>query len=56
MHFCLGRQLALMEARVALERLLARFPALHFDRDPATLEIASWPLWHRHLVMPVVLD
>lgn len=56
MHFCLGRQLALMEARVALQRLLARFPALRLDRDAESLEIANWPLWHRHLSMPVVLD
>ena len=54
-HFCLGKQLALMEARVGLRRLFERFPEARFDRDPATIEIANWPGWHRHMTMPVVL-
>ena len=54
-HFCLGKQLALMETRVALRRLFERFPQARFGRDPDTLELANWPLWHRHVAMPVVL-
>ncbi len=54
-HFCLGKQLALMEARVALRRLFERFPQARFDRDPDSLAIANWPGWHRHVEMPVVL-
>ena len=38
-HFCLGAPLARLEARVALEGLLARFPELALDGDPAEL---SW--------------
>ncbi len=54
-HFCLGKQLALMETRVALRRLFERFPEARFARPPETLELANWPLWHRHIAMPVVL-
>ena len=38
-HFCLGAPLARLEARVALEGLLARFPELAFDGEPDEL---SW--------------
>lgn len=54
-HFCLGKQLALMETRVALRRLFERFPAARFARDPSRLDRARWPGWHRHVAMPVVL-
>ncbi|MEM9174661.1 MAG: cytochrome P450 [Myxococcota bacterium] len=54
-HFCLGKQLALMEARVALRRLFERFPAARFERDPGSIALANWPGWHRHVAMPVVL-
>ena len=54
-HFCLGRQLALMETRVALRNLFDRFPDLHLAVDPAELEIAKMPGWHRHLSLPVAL-
>ena len=55
MHFCLGRQLALMEARVALENLVARNPNLRLTVDPSELEIARVPGWHRHVSLPVAL-
>jgi cytochrome P450 len=32
-HFCVGAPLARMETRVAISRLLARFPELHADPD-----------------------
>ena len=38
-HFCLGAPLARLEARVALQGLLARFPRMELDGDPAAL---SW--------------
>ena len=34
-HFCIGAALARMEARVALEETLRRFPVLNVDRDGA---------------------
>jgi len=43
-HFCLGAQLARLEARVALERLLARLPGLRLA-DPA-----APPRWRPNLV------
>jgi len=53
MHYCLGRQLALMETRIALSNLFERFPALHLAVDPEALEIAPLPGWHRHVSLPV---
>ena len=37
-HFCLGASLARVEAKVALERLLARFPAIELVGDADALE------------------
>lgn len=54
-HFCLGRQLALMETRVALRRLFDRFPELRFTKDPTALEFARIPGWHRHLQLPMAI-
>lgn len=54
-HFCLGAQLARMEARVALQNLFTRFPDLRLAVDPGELEIVNVPGWHRHAAMPVVL-
>jgi cytochrome P450 family 142 subfamily A polypeptide 1 len=36
-HFCLGNQLARLELRVMVERLLARLPDLHLAADRADL-------------------
>ncbi len=55
MHFCLGRQLALMETRVALENLFDRNPDLRLAVKPGELELARLPGWHRHVSLPVAL-
>jgi len=52
-HFCLGKQLALMETRIALRNLFERHPDLHLAIDPSQLEIASMPGWHRHRSLPI---
>ena len=53
-HFCLGRQLALMEARVALEKIFTRYPKLRLDESGGEPQIAKMPGWHRHLSLPVL--
>ena len=55
-HFCLGRQLALMETRVALERIFMRYPNLRVDESGGPPQLAKMPGWHRHLSLPVFLD
>ncbi len=55
MHFCLGKQLALMETRVALKNLIERYPDLRLAVDPSELAIVSLPGWHRHESLPAVL-
>jgi cytochrome P450 len=42
-HFCLGAQLARLEARIALPMLLARFPAMSAGREA--------PVWMDALIM-----
>jgi len=54
-HFCLGRQLALMETRVALEKIFSRFPDLGLAVPASELQIAAMPGWHRHVSLPVNL-
>jgi cytochrome P450 len=44
-HFCLGAELARLEARIALTTLAARFPALELINDGA--RIAPFFLWGR---------
>ena len=55
MHFCLGKQLALMETRIALSRLFDRFPNLHLAVDENQLTLSKQPGWHRFTQMPVRL-
>ncbi len=55
MHFCLGKQLAVMETRVALKNLVERTPNLRLAVDPSELELARLPGWHRYKALPVVL-
>jgi cytochrome P450 len=55
-HFCLGKQLALMETRVALRRLFERNPNLQLGVDPAELTLVNLPGWHRHASLPVRLS
>jgi cytochrome P450 len=40
-HYCLGAALARLEARVALEEILARFPKWSVDLDRAALSVTS---------------
>ena len=54
-HFCLGRQLALMETRIALRNLFERFPDLHLAVEPGELQLARLPGWHRYQSLPVAL-
>jgi cytochrome P450 len=54
-HFCLGRQLALMETRVALEKIFSRHPGLSLAVPASELEIGAMPGWHRHVSLPVNL-
>jgi cytochrome P450 PksS len=54
-HFCLGRQLALMETRIALKNLVECNPNLRLAVDPSELEIAPMPGWHRQVNLPVTL-
>jgi cytochrome P450 len=54
-HFCLGKQLAVMETRVALKNLFDRYPDVRIAVDAGKLELAAMPGWHRHVSMPVTL-
>lgn len=54
-HFCLGRQLALMETRIALQNLFGRFPGLRLAVEPSELQLACVPGWHRYEALPVAV-
>jgi len=56
MHFCLGKQLALMETRIALTRLLERYPDLHLAVAPDALHHERMPGWHRYTELPIALS
>ena len=53
-HFCLGAAAARLQARVALEELLARCPRFTVDHEAATF--ASGHFVRRHASMPFVAD
>jgi cytochrome P450 len=53
LHYCLGANLARLEARVALEELLKRFP--EWDVDPAGMKLASTTTVRGWEAMPIVL-
>ncbi|SDJ92981.1 Cytochrome P450 [Actinopolyspora mzabensis] len=54
-HFCLGVNLARLEARSALETLLRRDPGLVLDVDRAELMLERVPLLVRYRELPVRL-
>lgn len=55
-HHCLGAPLARLEGRIALGRLLARFPGLQLAEPPEELSWRPGVLMHGLTALPVVLD
>ena len=53
-HFCLGAQLARMEAEIALSKLFSRFPDLAFAPDAELLPVESL-ISNGHQRLPVIL-
>jgi cytochrome P450 len=54
LHFCIGAPLARLEARIAIERLLARTSAIALDPDDPPTRRPSI-LIRRHLSLPVII-
>jgi cytochrome P450 len=54
-HYCLGAPLARLEGQIAFTRLLARFPGLALDADPASLTWRPSTLIHGLEHLPVKL-
>lgn len=52
-HFCLGAHLARMEARIAIGRLVERFPDLRLADPSEPLRVQNIPMWHRYQALPV---
>lgn len=55
-HFCLGSNLARLEARIALQVLLARHPAISLAVPRGELTLEPMPLWTRYQQLPVRLS
>jgi cytochrome P450 len=56
LHYCLGAQLARLEARVALPRILARFPDLRLSTDIDALEYQPTIVGRTLRALPLVAD
>ncbi|MGJ7906658.1 cytochrome P450 family protein [Actinopolyspora sp. H202] len=54
-HFCLGANLARLETRIALEKLLRRNPGLALDVERDELVVEQVPLFVRYRELPVRL-
>jgi cytochrome P450 len=52
-HHCLGAPLARIEGEVAVATLLARFPEMQLDIDPATIRWRANPMQRGPLTLPV---
>ncbi|SFO57011.1 hypothetical protein/cytochrome P450 PksS [Pseudonocardia ammonioxydans] len=55
-HFCLGANLARLEARIAVQALLTRSPRLSLAVPRDELVLEPMPLWTRYHELPVHLD
>ncbi len=55
-HFCLGANLARLEARVMFEQILSRFEGLRVDGDPATFPRVSSNLIDGFAELPIAWD
>jgi cytochrome P450 len=54
-HFCIGAQLAQLEASIAMPALFARFPHLRLAVDPSELEPRGSFIMNAHASLPVYL-
>lgn len=54
-HYCLGAELARLEARIALRSLFDRFPSLHLAVGPDELEPVRSFISNGHRTLPVIL-
>ena len=55
-HFCLGANLARLEARIMFEQILTRFDGLRVDGDPATFPRVSSNLIDGFAELPITWD
>jgi cholest-4-en-3-one 26-monooxygenase len=55
-HFCLGANLARLEARIMFEQILTRFEGLRVDGDPATFPRVSSNLIDGFAELPITWD
>ncbi|MGB1309798.1 MAG: cytochrome P450 family protein [Leucothrix sp.] len=54
-HYCLGAPLARLEAKIAIQNLLSRYPNLRLAVKPEELQMQLMPLWVRYKHLPVIL-